>query len=132
MTLQAKKVTFGGTEEIRVGKTRFGIPRGSRFVHVKKGNRQLAYVLDLNGKEIHCLVPEGEVPIPPHLQRLLLTKIFGITLAQQLNGENALPKKNSGRPELQPSMRALHRARAGSTRRRIPGPLGSFLRLGPG
>lgn len=76
MNLNAMQPSLGGHLPVVVGRKVYGVPRGSRVAHVRKGDKILAYVL--NAGRVHCLVESGEVTMAPRLQALVKTKVFGL------------------------------------------------------
>lgn len=75
MRLGIHKPSFGGHASVLVlGRSKFGLPPGARVHHVQQG--RLAFVL-LYGRELHALVPGGEVTIPEPLAGLVRRRYFG-------------------------------------------------------
>lgn len=76
LRLRLSSPSIGGHERLVVGRKVYGIPRGSRFVHTRAHNKPLAYVEDLNHRDIHAFTEHGEVKIPPALSVLIREKYF--------------------------------------------------------
>jgi hypothetical protein len=76
VSIEIIRLTMGGHQPVRVGRTVHKVPQGSRVAHVTDGDRALAYVL--NAGRIHCLIEAGEVKIPERLEALVKARVFGI------------------------------------------------------
>jgi hypothetical protein len=76
VTLQVVKLTLGGHQPVRVGKTTHHVPRGSRVAHVSGDGGALAYVYD--GVTVHCLVEAGEIEMSERMQAHIRTKVFDV------------------------------------------------------
>ena len=73
--LRVGRPAFAGTLPLVVGKTRYGIPPGSRVVHVE--NKPLAYVLAPDGALAAFLATGQIFGIPPDLADLVKAHYFG-------------------------------------------------------
>jgi hypothetical protein len=76
MNLEVVKLSLGGSLRVKVGKSTFGIPQGSRVAHVNRDGRALAYVL--NAGHVLCLVEAGEIPMSERMQSTIAAKVFNV------------------------------------------------------
>jgi hypothetical protein len=76
MKLEVVKLSLDGSLRVRVGKSTFEIPQGSRVAHVNRDGRALAYIL--NAGRVLCLVEAGEIAMSERMQAHIRTKVFNV------------------------------------------------------
>lgn len=75
MTKLKKLPTVTGPQPVQVDGMRFGVPRGSRVVHVH--GERVAYVrIPGEGRRIIALTGAGEVSVPEETQKLIERRFF--------------------------------------------------------